>query len=128
MGAASLFEISTETLKKAVLSRLSCRIREVLDLKLALNSLASEQLALGRIGWIIDDLDDQFLNRLRKETDANKHLNDLYLRVRRELNIIYDQISNGLDACGAYPPHRDGECECYEGLFKDIVDGVEKSG
>ena len=125
MNVASLAQISTGFLNKTARTRLSCRVQEVADLKLALNSLASERLALSLIGKIIDDF-DQLLNLIGKGLCDYEHYNVLHLRVRRELNIVYDHISNGLDACVVYPPHLDGECDCYNSLFNGILKRVNR--
>ena len=99
---------------------LTQRVQGIIRQKLSLSSTASEQLALSLVGDLIDDFDD-VRGKLKEKLYDFDRINVLHLRVKRQLNIVYDQISNGLDACIGYPPHRDGECECYNGLYRETL-------
>ena len=67
---------------------------------------------------LIDDF-DYFRRKLKDRHDDYQRMEVLHLRFRKELNIIYDEISNGINYCSY--DHDDGECDCYDSLFDDSL-------
>ena len=98
---------------------LTARIQRIKNLKLALNSVKSTEYVLFLIGNLIDDF-DFFRSKLKNKHDDYKRMETLHLRFRKELNIIYNQISNGIDFCTE--SHDDGACDCYDSLYDDSLE------
>ena len=120
MQVPPLKQITSKQVNMVTRMCLTRRVEEITEMKLSLTSLASEQLALSLIGKLIEDF-DLLRGKLKDRIYDFKRINTLQLRVRNELNVIYNQISNGLDACMAFPPHQDGECLCYEALYTEAL-------
>ena len=123
MPVPSLKKIVSKRINTLTRVSLTCRLQELVDLKLSFVSLASEQLALSVIGKLIDDFDQLRVMLKQKMEDCNR-INTLHLRVRHRLNAVYDQISYGMYGCTSYPPHRDGDCGCHDALYNESFEYV----
>ena len=115
----TLKKLASKSVNTATRLLLSARIQRIRSLKLAFNSVASTNYVLFLIGDLMDDFDGYRL-KLKDKHEDYKRMETLHLRFRKELNNIYDQISNGIDLC--VDSHEDGACNCYDSLYDDSLE------